>query len=103
MGSMLFEPLLSRLTWRPEQALLMPIILTCISAATASQNVMNCRQCYTYWPTNTKHHCGTACDSNPFATPTQNNMLSVQKPFMECCIIVPHVKPLHMLKQYTYI
>ena len=65
---------IARLTWRPEQALLVPISITCMSAPTASQNV-SCRQCLRELAKNTKHHCRTACQSNPFATPTQNKWL----------------------------
>ena len=70
-------------TWRPEQALLMPIIITCISATTSSQNV-SCRQCLHELAKNTKHHCRTACQSNPLPTPTQKEWL-VYKPLYGVC------------------
>ena len=79
----------ARLTWRPEQALLMPITITCISATTASQNV-SCRQCLRELAKNTKHHCRTACP-NPFATPTQKEWL-VYKPFYGMCHSQSHRK-----------
>ena len=62
----------ARVTWRPEQALLMPITITCISAATASQNV-SCRQCLCELAKNTKHHCRTACQSIHFPLQHKRN------------------------------
>ena len=90
---------LARVTWRPEQALLVPITITCISATTASQNV-SCKQCLRELAKNTKHHCRTACQSNPFPTPTQKEWL-VYKPLYGVCHCQSHRKqcPLHMLKQ----
>ena len=68
----------ARVTWRPEQALLMPITITCISATTASQNV-SCRQCLRELAKNKKHHCRTACHSNPcFSHSTTKGMDSDQ-------------------------
>ena len=81
---------IARVTWRPEQALLVPITITCISATTASQNV-SCRQCLRELAKNTKHHCRTACQSNPFPTPTQKEWL-VYKPLYGACHCQSHRK-----------